>query len=141
MLKYWADKWQDALNSGEYTQTNGALKRVTNDPGCGYDSSCGCEELKVGFCCLGVLTDVVLKEMPQLGQWSSEGCFVTETSGRYGISDFLPPIVRQITGITDSDPILYVDADESVTAASANDGRNMTFEQIAEKIGENYQSM
>ena len=46
MNKEIKDKWVTALRSGKYKQTTGALRRVTADG-------------ESGFCCLGVLCDVV----------------------------------------------------------------------------------
>lgn len=46
-----ADKWTAALRSGQYTQTDGCLKRRWEDGSCSY-------------CALGVLVDLFKKEHP-----------------------------------------------------------------------------
>lgn len=45
MKKYWADKWIKALESGEYKQTKGCLRKKLKDD-------------TLGYCCLGVLEDI-----------------------------------------------------------------------------------
>lgn len=52
-------KWLDALRSGKYNQTHGALyRRAVSE----YD-----ENPNVGFCCLGVVCDI-----SHLGKWVSQ---------------------------------------------------------------------
>lgn len=48
--------WLTALRSGEYEQSSGALKGVNEDG-------------KVGYCCLGVLTDIAIKTGVVDGEW------------------------------------------------------------------------
>ena len=48
--------WLTALRSGEYEQSSGALKGVSEDG-------------KVGYCCLGVLTDIAIKTGAVDGDW------------------------------------------------------------------------
>lgn len=50
------DLWLEALRSGEYKQSV-ARMRVTPESGSGL-----CEKHGEGYCCLGVLTDIALKE-------------------------------------------------------------------------------
>lgn len=47
--------WVEALRSGEYDQTQGALRRNKETPG-----------IPAGWCCLGVLCDIAVKH-PELG--------------------------------------------------------------------------
>jgi len=49
MNKNWADRWVDALRSGKYQQTTGTLHNGK------------------GYCCLGVLCDVVGEEFVRVG--------------------------------------------------------------------------
>jgi hypothetical protein len=52
--------WLTALRSNEYTQTTGALQRVT-------------PEINPGFCCLGVLCDLYIKHAPNpTVKWSND---------------------------------------------------------------------
>lgn len=59
MKKNIAKKWVEALESGNYRQVDGVLKKRVNDKQCGY-------------CCLGVLCDLYIKETGK-GQWSKGG--------------------------------------------------------------------
>ena len=132
MLQYWADKWTAALRSGDYAQTSGFLNRPKDDEGCGAEGCC--PPKPAGFCCLGVLTDVVMKSMPEVGKWNEEGRFCV-TDEDFGTGDFLPKVIRDITGISASDPILKHDDDgDSVSASSCNDTEKLTFAQIADLI-------
>jgi hypothetical protein len=75
-------KWLKALRSGKYRKARGALRKST------------------GFCCLGVLTDLYIKETGK-GEW-----------GKYQDGDYhfrhetgaLPAAVRRWSGIRSEDP-------------------------------------
>jgi hypothetical protein len=58
MLKEMKERWLKALRSGEYAQTRHVLHKVTASPERG---------LSEGYCCLGVLCDLVAKDGE--GEW------------------------------------------------------------------------
>lgn len=64
-----ADKWTAALRSGQYSQTDGCLKRQWQDGSCSY-------------CALGVLVDLFQKENPDVlleSEWADGTvCFLAD---------------------------------------------------------------
>lgn len=106
------EKWVAALRSGEYKQGMGQLR----------DSS------DSRFCCLGVLTDLYIKETGQ-GKWDSNFFRSGNKDGNL-FSGFTPEPVRVWAGLRDRNP--QVDA---TNLATLNDG-GCTFNQIADKIEE-----
>ncbi len=97
-------RWINALLSGEYPQTQGHLKD------------------KVGYCCLGVLCDLYLKEKG--GQWESEK-YTFHIGTDYAL---LPAKVVEWSGVDSKSPY----ADNASLIGENDDGK--TFEQIAELI-------
>ena len=81
------EKWVNALRSGNYKQTTGNL----------YES-------EVGYCCLGVLTDLYLKEKGL--EWDTNaGMSGTNMSGWMCFDseyEFLPESVRDWAGLEDN---------------------------------------
>jgi hypothetical protein len=112
--------WTDALRSGEYKQTRGALKN------------------QHGYCCLGVACDIALKNGVEI--------VVTESHSVGDIPGFtfynghsvgLPDVVRDFFGLRDRYG-KFEESDISVQdLANLNDSRNLTFEQIADVIDSN----
>ena len=106
------EKWVNALRSGDYKQTTGNLY----EPG-------------VGYCCLGVLTDLYLKEKGL--EWdttkSSTGwvCFEDEF-------EFLPESVMQWAGLKDNRGT-YDNVIESPALTDLNDN-GISFNEIADVI-------
>lgn len=84
-----ADKWTAALRSGQYSQTDGCLKRRWEDGSCSY-------------CALGVLVDLFKKEHPDevLEDVGAEGT-VTYTIGHDGHTQELPERVVKWAGSWD----------------------------------------
>lgn len=105
-------KWVNALESGDYRQTTKVLR--------------GPE----GFCCLGVLTDLFIKETDQL-TWAQNGKLFSacEAEDDYysGWLTYLPLKVRDWADIEDSEFIAEL--------ASMND-TGATFPEIAKIIAE-----
>lgn len=81
MRKEVADKWIDALRSGNYAQCKGQLRN--NDP--------VLDQEPCGFCCLGVLCDLYAAEHP-LSDWTDNGLF-------QGEEFHLPVAVREWAGM------------------------------------------
>lgn len=96
------ERWVAALRSGDWRQTTGHLKR------------------EGGYCCLGVLAELLGQlDTDDVGRGS-----VAVGGGR--LYQILPPSVRDVVGMTDS---------ESGTLSSLND-LGTTFLDIADKIEE-----
>lgn len=94
-------RWLQALKSGDYQQTTGYLR----------DS--------LGYCCLGVLTDLYYKDINH-GQWDIPNA-----------TQVLPDKVMDWANCGANDPILGKDY-----ASGTNDG-GATFDEIAELIEAN----
>ena len=96
-------RWIEALKSGEYQQ--------------GWESLCYNNK----FCCLGVLTDLYIKEHGL--QWHKDvgGCWSLDGEG--GV---LPSSVQAWAGLNDANPMILGDC-----ATDHNDGTNASFEEIA----------
>lgn len=146
MNKEWADKWVAALRSGDYAQTNGTLYRPEADKPCTIDDCKNHKPTPPGYCCLGVLTDVVRKELAgtvnDIGDWDEGGYF-----GEARDFEYTPNSVVTITGMTRPNPVLFEDQDEDgnviehVSCSMANDDRDLTFAEIADYVEKNYQNM
>lgn len=109
------EKWINALRSGEYKQTQGNLY----EPG-------------VGYCCLGVLTDLYLKEKGL--EWDTNG--TNSYSGWGSVDDeyeFLPDSVRNWAGLKDNRGTYEDDTLEFPALTDLNDNGN-TFDDIADVI-------
>jgi hypothetical protein len=102
-------KWLNALRSGEYQQTQERLRKED------------------GFCCLGVLCDLYIKENNVEWQHNEvDGYFY----GKHSYS--LPLSVVEWSGVEDSNP--FVNGQTS-SLASLND-KGSTFIEIADLIEE-----
>lgn len=107
----WKMRWVAALRSGEYKQGREALRSDDDS-----------------FCCLGVLTDLCVKE-GLVGQWKRLGpdsdYEVDKTAG------VAPPSVERVTGLPSPDP----EVSERETLSCLNDSGS-SFEEIADLIEE-----
>lgn len=101
--------WVDALRSGEYHQTDGALRRGNT------------------FCCLGVLCNIHARLHPLIAAKQS-------WSGEYmGQSEFLPATVMRWAGLqTDYGDSVYIKENEAALTEHNDNGR--TFKEIADAI-------
>lgn len=117
MKQEYKDRWIEALESGKYRQGKHALQ--TRDG---------------GFCCLGVLCDIVKDEVG--ASW--------QTTQNHDISfalpfivdqNYLPVAVQNLVGLTSKNPILKLtDGEHSLDVC--NDTLDMNFSQIATLIRE-----
>lgn len=125
MKKEIKKKWVAALRSGKYKQVKNALHVE-----------------KKGFCCLGVLTDIYMKEKGIEEGWRVSGkSFVTGAcefkltkKGEYETCAVLPEKVSRWAGLKGiSDPLV-----QNTRLSQHNDGVEMvskkTFKQIADLI-------
>lgn len=109
-------KWVDALRSGEFKQSKGALKRGNNT-----------------YCCLGVACEISGK----IENWSEHASdFTALYPGEYKDYMTLPPPLMTWLGIGETDPIL-LKKDTNSTAADLND-RCVSFKRIAYYIERKY---
>jgi len=99
-------RWIEALKSGEYQQGHEALR---------YDNK---------FCCLGVLTDLYIKEHGL--QWHKGVGECWSFDDKDGL---LASSVQKWAGLSDADPVILGDC-----ATELNDGTNASFEEIASYI-------
>ena len=120
--------WVDALKSGEYQQTIGALRK---------DNS---------YCALGVLIDVYHKETGN-GEWSPtiDNCYFFKIEyppdlnlkGSYfyeiGQGD-LPNTIREWAELKTSNPLIKRWMRTSKTISGLNDRERLSFKEIAKKI-------
>lgn len=97
-------QWVDALRSGEYMQTQGTLKNHK------------------GYCCLGVLTDLYLKEHNE--KWEQCGTHYSYEGDDCNLS----PIIQVWSGLN-----TWIESD----LITMNDEEEKTFQEIAEYIKEN----
>lgn len=104
-------KWIAALRSGEYEQDTSYLR--TNH----------------GFCCLGVLTDLYLKEINK--EWIQDKMFPVYHYDEE--AKILPLKVMAWAGLIECNPFL----DTGHSLSHYNDNLGYNFEQIADLIEEN----
>jgi hypothetical protein len=118
--------WLAALRSGEYQQTKGKLRRTDDN-----------DNYSAGYCCLGVLCDVAVKNGLDLKVETIDGKFsgYVEYNGN---ADTLPDAVQGWAGLHEGDPeVRYVDSDDDEGMSSlsgANDDLRWDFSQIADAI-------
>lgn len=125
----------DALRSGEYRQCTGTLLHVDDDGNKSY-------------CCLGVLTDVAIKNGLEGVQEvfdtpGGEGFKVSNDQRRSGEADFvyafLPHAVKDWYGFESIGPSVTVDNDvENDELTHLNDDLRWDFNQIADAIEATY---
>lgn len=120
-----AKKWVEALRSGDYRQTQNALQHTKDT-----------DENPEGFCCLGVLCDVAVKEGLDIKVVPLNGGQVLYGSDEDARLGELPRSVMEWAGLTSSDPIVEVpDLDyESESLSTLNDTYNYDFDMIADVI-------
>ena len=114
MRKWVADKWIEALRSGEYEQTKGQLRK------CGANWEENPKDST--FCCLGVLCDVYAQEHAE-ADWGVDlkGCHIDRGSLFMNEEFHLPRAVREWAGMNTENGKLprYVDV-----SVSYGDGSN-----------------
>ena len=104
-----AKAWVAALRSGDYTQTQKMLRRVTKENG-------------TSFCCLGVACDLYRNTVG--GNWDTIVLADSE----------LTPAVMDWLGLEDSIGTYYNANGNNFTLVGLNDNEYFTFAQIADVI-------
>lgn len=121
--------WLDALRSGEYKQTRNSL----------------CDTQ--GFCCLGVLSDLYLKENPEAkAKWSTGGNtvgfqYIAKDGEEIWDIEFLPRPVMEWAGLTDDNPdVVFVNEGRQyeIPLSNLNDESGYNFKEIAEILAQNF---
>lgn len=117
--------WADALESGEYKQGEGCLKRTLSD-----DTSDDTEE----YCCLGVATVVALKAGVHMTV-RFNGLDETSYDGEYAV---LPVVVQRWLGVDVGNPELIDETGLGQGAYWWNDQHHKTFPEIAAMIRDTF---
>lgn len=132
MKKKYMELWVKALNSGKFKQGEGALKKKVSGSNVAE------------FCCLGVLCDIVQKEVG--GEWiganGNSEAFATQLDER---GDFLPAEVMDLVGMKSEDGeytgvVIGPNEDEILSLASLNDS-HYSFKEIAKIIKRKWRSL
>lgn len=109
-------KWINALKSGDYTQAKGYLQTTE------------------GYCCLGVLCDLALKDgaidAPEFSSYEGEPAHYAFD----GMTGDLPFSVMEWAGLNSHDPVVPTIDGDTATLAILNDERGYNFNQIADVI-------
>lgn len=128
MRKDVADLWVASLRSGQYEQGQGALCRVRED------------DHKAKYCCLGVLSQLAADR----GLVETEEGAIGYRTLYEGEGAELPDEVREWAGINSPNPrVTYEDAEDGSisTLAELNDELELTLDQIADIIEEQYEGL
>lgn len=140
MNEEWKDKWVKALRSGEYQQGKELL----------------CDD-KNNFCCLGVLTDLVIKETKEFG-WDEDhrnmeflpDSIRKKVDMKTREGHFVVPVLyAQDQGILEDDSFLYEDGEvpditntnTDVKLWELNDQYMFSFSKIADIIEAHWEKL
>ena len=114
-------KWLDALRSGEYEQTSGALKKVD-------------DEGNYSYCCLGVLCDLVAPDKWVSRENNDEtiefGFTFDSEYFEYGV---LPRFIYEEVGLSNNNPVIQDAKFVRKNIATLNDA-GLTFTELADLI-------
>lgn len=108
-------QWVEALESGQYAQTYGRLRKGD------------------AYCCLGVACEVTGGS-----RWDDHVGGYSYGPNEDASSTMLPRFVRDWLGVEDTDPIFITDDGVRHTATYINDDLMLSFKQIAECIRRTY---
>jgi hypothetical protein len=135
------ERWVEALESGEYAQTKGVLRRNEDSP---YGH-------KVGYCCLGVLCDLAVREGVITETKDKHSSIFGDDAHKADLE--LPVAVVKWAGLLYSSPEIEVQLDEDdcdsagecydedpkdIPLASLNDDYGWDFKKIAAGIRSNW---
>lgn len=130
--------WAEALESGEYLQTGGTLRK--DETLIGNNEAA----FKTSFCCLGVLCNLHAQTHPKLAATQ------TDSSSYLGEEDYAPKEVMKWSGLkTQAGQFKFKDRskdyDEETncdrTLADLNDEEELNFNQIAAVIRKNWRKL
>jgi hypothetical protein len=129
MKKAIADKWVKALRSGEYKQVQKRLAAYTDKT-----------KTEVGFCCLGVLTDLYAKEK-NFGRKDYQHLFNFDEDTDECIMSVLPYAVRVWADMDTAVGMFIKENNRVLDLAILNDDWNVDFDGIANTIERNYEQL
>ena len=135
-----AKLWVEALRSGQYDQTQGTL--------CAVDKLTGTKS----FCCLGVLCDLASTKMPGgLESHVVDGSAVEATRDivQYGGKTYahggevgvIPTTVKEWSGMNTIIGEFVPEGSTKTTLTDLNDKEGKTFDEIADIIETNWESL
>lgn len=133
MKKEVADLWIAALESGEYDQARGTLQQIE-------ESRTGDEIYPKGFCCLGVLCEVAIKNGLNVEKvekpWLSKVAYDNYT-------DFLPSTVQSWAGMKTStgEFDVYDNLERDTEELTDLNDTGKTFKEIAQIIRNNWEKL
>lgn len=118
-------RWEEALRSGNYNQTQETLGQV--DP----------ETKAESFCCLGVLCEIAAQDGVVDKSVDEEGkiYYLPPDNSENPEYSVLPGVVAEWAGVWNSNPDVVVEGDE-ISLAHVNDKLEYNFDQIADLIAE-----
>lgn len=119
MKKEIMEKWTEALESGDYAQCRGTLRKPNK------------KKSKYGFCCLGVLCNIHAQEHPEIAAKETNP---TEYLGR---TAYLPYEVMEWAGIHSD--LGYIPSLNTPLAAMNDDGKS--FKHLAKVIRKHYKEL
>lgn len=118
-------KWVEALRSGEFEQTMGAL--------CTAEEKSGSR----AYCCLGVAAEVYRREHPDTDEWVPVLSHDPNIFKIYDEDAILPDVVQDwLELLTDNPPVWQGGTKHPLT--EINDSGHYTFAEIADLIEETY---
>lgn len=128
-------KWVRALKSGRFKQAQGTLRRTRSEDGAAMKEP--------GFCCLGVVCELMREENPERFSWDEQAgksYFVDKEGGAE--RDYLIQSAKDWLGIPDADrdPIFMHSkhgGTVKVHASHLNDGDQLSFFGIADIVESN----
>jgi hypothetical protein len=114
------EKWCTALESGDYVQGKNQLRNVS--------------EKVESFCCLGVLTDIFIKETGE-GEWDTDGFKLSSRSIVFK-NDCLPYVVMVWAGLNADNPLVDnpLKSIASVISLAALNDHGFPFKEISKVI-------
>lgn len=122
------DAWADALESGEYPQVSGGLCAVTVSDEDG-------EQHIVGYCCLGVLSELAVKAgIIPAAEWPDGVGGTTDYLHYDGETGALSVAVAEWAGLDGDDTDPYLTDTATHRASQWNDGYEATFADIAAMV-------
>ena len=119
MKRELARRWAKALDSGDYKQGTGQLRKAGK------------------FCCLAVLCNLHAEDHPEIAAKQKRA------SEYMGEAELLPDAVREWAGMTNEDGGFYgYDGVDTYTALTdLNDDQKLTFPEIAKVIRKHYKEL
>lgn len=144
----------EALRSGEFPQCHKSLREVVRS----VDTE-GNMDTKLGYCCLGVLTEVALRDgAPNIRRQKDDGdgqghnwfevfvpadlthdcgsgdCGRRQDRWVMGSNGLLPLVIQEYYGFSSNDPVVKhpTAASEHITASGLNDVLRLPLDQIAQ---------